>query len=155
MAEYTNPNVQTIAPGESAIFTIATIPCTAGLVRWRAGSGAFNLSGRTFRRSTCCCNRNNAAIYDVRFGANVAIPTGGTVAPISVSLALDGVTLPETTSITTPTAVDAYDNLNWISTIPIWNGCCSTLTVRNTGTTPINMQNATISFSRPDSVVHY
>lgn len=149
-AEYTNPNEQTIAPGESAIFTLATIPCTRGFVRWRSGSGAFNLAGLNTSNTGCrCgCTNNRAAYYDVNFGANVAIPEDGTVAPISFSLSLDGVTLPETTRIVTPSAVNEFNNLEWKSTIPIWNNCCQTLSVTNTGTAPVTMTNPLLSFNR-------
>lgn len=146
-AEYTNPNEQTIQPGQSVVFTVATIPCTKGYVRWRSGSTVFNLSGLN-SNNVCPCNRNKSAVYSVNFGANVAIPEGTDPAAISFALSLDGNPLPETTRIVTPTVANAFDNLEWKSSIPIWNNCCQTISVTNTGTTAVTMTNPLISFDR-------
>ena len=98
MAEYSNTAVQTVNPGESIQFTTAPFPCNRGFIRWRQGTGTFNLAGYVpSSYSTCCCNQNRVAQYMVDFGANIGIPEGGTEGPISVTYALDGVTLPETT----------------------------------------------------------
>lgn len=37
--------------------------------------------------------------------------------------------------------------------VDVWNGCCETVSVRNTSTQPILVQNANIIFSRPDLLV--
>lgn len=159
MAEYSRVETQTVAPGESATFDNAVVPCNRGFIRWRADSGAFNLSGsfpRNYRRSGCCCRRNNTnAMYEVEFQANVAIPTGETPSEISMSLAVDGVTLPESTRLVTPTAADAFFSISGFSSVPVWRGCCQTVTLRNTGTTPITVQNLAIRITRPDLAVTY
>jgi len=154
MAEYANNVDQTVNPGESVIFTIAPVPCDRGFVRWRQGTGAFNLSGWVPNRG---CRRNQAksASYLVDFGANIAIPTGETVGPISVALALDGVTLNSTTMIVTPAAVENYFNVSRAANVQVWRGCCQTLTVTNTSDIPILVQNPNIIFSRPDLAVTY
>ena len=153
MAEYSAIAVQTINPGESAVFTNAPVPCLRNFVRWRDGSGAFNLSGWTPNRPGCCPAKS--AQYLVDFGANIAIPTGETVGPISVALALDGVTLTETTMIVTPAAVEEYFNISRAAMVSVWRNCCQTLTVKNTSDIPILMQSANIIFSRPDLAVTY
>lgn len=155
MAEYTNNVEQTVNPGESVIFTIAPVPCERGFVRWRQGTGAFNLSGWVPKRNTCCCKRAKSALYLVNFGANIAIPTGETVGEISVAFALDGVTLSESTMRVTPAAVETYRNVSRTSNVPIWRGCCQTLSVTNTSDIPILVQNPNIIFSRPDLAVTY
>lgn len=156
MAEYIYPGDQTINPGESATFTLATVPCRRGLVRWRPGSGAFNLSGWIpNRRCGCNCNRERSANYKVTFGSNVGLPEGTDVAPISLAFALDGVTLADTTIISSPDTADTFNSVERTFTVPIWRNCCQTVTVINTGTTPVTLRNAIIDFDRPDLCVTY
>lgn len=155
MAEYINNNLQTIDPGESAIFTIATVPCERGLVRWRAGTGNFILSGWVPNRGGCRCRQASSANYLVDAGANIAIPTGETVGPISIALTLGGSTIPSSTMIVTPAAVEEFFNVSRAINAQVFRGCCETLTVRNTSSIPILMQNLNIIFARPDLSVTY
>lgn len=150
MAEYSAAAVQTVNPGESIIFTETPVPCERGLVRHRDGSGSFLLSGWVPYRRGCCCRRANSAEYLVSFGASVAVPAGGTVGEISVAVAVDGSTLPASTMLITPAAVEEYGNVSRAINVPIWRGCCETVTVRNTSDQPILVQNANILFARPD-----
>ena len=113
MAEYSNNDSQTVNPGESVIFNIVNVPCTKGLVRHREGSGNFLLSGYVpYNYSGCGCNRSNTANYLVDFGANIAVPTGGTVGAISLAITIDGATIPSSTMIVTPAAVEEYFNVS-------------------------------------------
>lgn len=153
MAEYTNNAVQTVNPGETVIFTASPNPCRRGLVRHRDDTGNFLLSG--FVPSCgcgcpCCNNYSRSATYLCDFGANIAVPTGGTVGPISLAIAIDGATVPSSTMIVTPAAVEEYFNVSRAINIDIWNGCCETVTIRNTSDQPILVQNANVIFSRPD-----
>lgn len=152
MAEYSANAVQIVNPGESVIFTDAPDPCRRGFVKHRSGSGNFLLSGWTPTRS-CGCSRN--AEYFVDFGANISVPTGETAGPISLAVTIDGATLPATTMIVTPAAVDEYFNVSRATNIDIFKGCCQTVTVRNTSSIPIQVQNANIVFTRPDLAVTY
>lgn len=153
MAEYSSNAVQTVNPGESIIFTETPVPCARGFVKHREGSGNFLLSGWTPSKPCGC--RNNSANYLVDFGANIAIPTGQTVGEISVAIELDGSTIPASTMRVTPTAVETYFNVSRAINAQIWSGCCETITVTNTSTIPILVQNANIIFSRPDLAVTY
>ena len=155
MAEYSANAVQTVNPGETVIFTEAPVPCNRGLVRHRDGTGNFLLSGfvpNSFSRG-CCCNRKNGANYLIDFGANIAIPTGGTPGEISIAITIDGSTIPSSTMIATPAAVEEYFNVSRAINAQIWRGCCETIAVRNTSDQPILVQNANIIFSRPDLIV--
>lgn len=144
LCEYSNNDVQTINPGESAVFTVVEVPCRCGRVRNRLGSGAFLLSGgqRKFR-CNCPC-RPNTENYLVDFGANIAIPTGGTVGEIEVALSLDGTTIPSSQMIATPAAVEEYTNVSVAKVVDIWSGCCETVSIRNVSDQPILMQNANL-----------
>lgn len=151
MAEYTNSAVQTVAPGETVIFTESPVPCTRGLVRHRDDSGIFILSGFVPRRyNVCPCMQDNSANYLVDFGANIAIPSTGTAGAISVALQIDGATIPSSIMTVTPVAVEEYFNVSRAINAQIWRGCCQSVAVRNISDQPILVQNANIIFSRPD-----
>lgn len=143
MAEYSAVTVQTVNPGEAIIFTESPVPCLKGLVRHRDDTGSFLLSG-----CNCGCNRNGSTMYLCDFGANIAIPTGETVGPISVAFSIDGATVASSTMIVTPAAVEEYFNVSRATNVPVWNGCCETVTIRNTSDIPILVQNANVIFSR-------
>ena len=89
------------------------------------------------------------------FGANIAIPTGGTVGPISVALTIDGATVPASTMTVTPAAVEEYFNVSRAINADIWNGCCESVAIRNTSDQPILVQQANVIFARPDLAVTY
>ena len=85
---------------------------------------------------------------EVSFGANVAVPTGGTAGVISLALAIDGEPIPTSSSIVTPAAVDEYWNMFDSLYITVPKGCCFTIAVENTSTQAINVQNANIIVER-------
>ena len=147
MAEYSANAVQTVNPGESIIFTESPVPCTKGLIRHRDETGSFLLSGGPSRCYTCGCQRRYSN-YLVDFGANIAIPDGGTVGPISVAITIDGATIPASDMIVTPAAVEEYFNVSRAINAQIWAGCCETVTIRNTSVQPILVQNANVIFTR-------
>lgn len=148
MAEWTSVAAQTVNPGESIVFTENPSPCNAGLILHRDDSGAFLAKGISMKGSACGCScglRNKVVEYKVAFGANVAVPTGETVGPITVAIAVDGSTIAGTEMEVTPTVVEAFSNISRESSIPIWKGCCQTISVRNTSPIPILVENANIA----------
>lgn len=153
MAEYSANAVQTVNPGETIIFTESPVPCTRGFVRHRDDSGSFLLSGYVPNTNGCPCCKPKSANYLVDFGCNIAIPTGGTVGSISVAITIDGNTIPSSTMIATPAAVEEYFNVSRAINAQIWKGCCETISVRNTSDQPILVQNANIIITRPDLLV--
>lgn len=143
MAEFSANALQTVNPGESIVFTENPVPCTKGLVRHRDGTGAFLLSGRS---NNCCpCRSVN---YLVDFGANIAVPTGETVGAISVAITIDGATIPGSEMTVTPAAVEEFFNVSRAINVGIWNGCCESVSIRNTSEIPILVQNANVIFTR-------
>lgn len=153
MAEYVSVGTQTVNPGESVVYNIAVVPCNRGLVRPRLGSGNLNLKGWVPSNYSCSCIRNRNAIYLAEFGANIAIPDGETVGPISLAFALDGGTIEASSMIATPTAVQSFYNVSRTKNISVLNGCCQTLTVRNTSSIPILVSDPSIVISRPDLAI--
>lgn len=88
------------------------------------------------------------ARYKVSFGANIAIPAGGTVAPISIALAIAGEPLNSATAIVTPAAVGEYFNVFTAAFIDVPRGCCITIAVENTSTQAINIANSNLIVER-------
>lgn len=138
-AEYLANAVQSVTAGSPAIFT-ASIPCTKGYVYHEDETGIFILRGIT-------CGQCYAT-YQVTFNGNIAIPTGETIAPISVAVAVNGEARPTSEAIYTPTATDAYGNVTSTAIIKVPKGCCFSLSVRNTSDQTINLQNANFVVNR-------
>ena len=139
MAEYSNAAAQTVAVNGNVLFAETDIPCTRGYVIHREGSGLF-----TLRSAANAC----FARYVVDFGANIAVPTGGTAGEISLSVAINGEALASTTMISTPAAVGDFNNVSRAVTITVPNGCCLSISVRNTSDQAITVQNANITITR-------
>ena len=153
MAEFQANSVTTVNPGEVLVFTENPVPCNRGLIRWREGSGNFLLSGYVPNIYGCGCSQSSSANYLVDFGANIAIPSTGTVGAISIAIAMDGTTIPASTMIVTPAAVEQYFNVSRAINADVWRGCCETLSIRNTSDQPILVQNANLIITRPDLAI--
>lgn len=105
----------------------------------RDDSGLITLRGLT---NQC------RARFRVTFGANIAIPTGGTVESISLALSLDGEPVGPTTMTVTPAAVENYFNVSSNIFIDVLKGCCLTVGVKNINTQSILVQNANLIIER-------
>lgn len=145
-AEYSANAAQTVPAGGSVIFTESPVPCNRGLVYHRDGSGIFRLANRFFRQNIQSCWRRNSN-YQVAFHANIAIPEGQTAPDegIQLSIAIDGEVDPSSTMISDVTVVGNFDNVgaDVIVTVPYLCGC-SSVSVRNTSTIPVIVQNANL-----------
>lgn len=138
MAEFTNVGLQTIAANQNAVFTEAPV-CGSSCIVHRDGSGIITLRGLT---NQC------RARYKVVFGSNIAIPAGGTVAPISIAIAVEGEALGSATATVTPAAVGDFFNVFAAAFIEVPRGCCVTLSVKNTSSEAIDMENANLIVER-------
>lgn len=150
MAEYLANAEQAVSLNQPVIFT-ASIPCTRGYVYHEDETGIFILRGIV--NNSCGC----FARYQVTFNGNIAIPTGGAVAPIAVAITVNGEPRLTSRAIYTPAAVDTYGNVTSTAIITVPKGCCFTLSVRyvaadeDPATTPtpvINVQNANLTVAR-------
>lgn len=148
MAAYGALAEQTIQPGGSMVFTSTLIPCKLGLIQHADETPLFNLSGRRFNNNCCPCH-TQTAYYPTTFNANVALAPDATVAPISVSIAIDGVPFPLSEMDSTPAAVSQFNHIGTEVPIPILNGCCQNVSVQNTGTQPIVIRAGLIDFQSP------
>ena len=69
---------------------------------------------------------------------------------IAIAVAVDGATLGYSEMDVTPAAVEQYFHVSNKITVPIFRGCCQTVTVRNISDQPILMKNLVTGFKRDD-----
>ena len=136
--EITANAIQTIGENANVLFTDTVVDGNCAIVH-RDGSGLVTLRGLT----TQCRAR-----FRVSFGGNIAIPTGGTVGPLSLAIAINGEPVATTTMISTPAAVEEYNNVFSAIFLDIPRGCCSQISVKNITAESINVQNANLIIER-------
>lgn len=141
-AEFTSNALQTVAAGQNVLFTETAIPCRKGYVIHREGAGVITLRGIVNCPSAC------SATYEVSFGANIAVPEGGTAGQISLAIAIDGESLPTSSAIVTPAAAGDFWNVYVTANIQVPRGCCFMIAVENTSDQAIDVQNANIKINR-------
>ena len=88
------------------------------------------------------------ARYFVDFSANIAVPTGGTAGAISLAIAISGEPVLSSQMISTPAAVDQYNNVSSGIYVDVPAGCCANIAVKNTSTQAINVANANLVVTR-------
>ena len=120
--ELTANAIQTVPANGNVIFT-DTVVCGNCSIMHREGSGLVTLRGLT---NQC------RARFRVSFGGNIALPTGGTVGPISLAIAINGEPVATTTMISTPAAVEEFNNVFSAIFLDVPKGCCSQISVKNT-----------------------
>ena len=130
--------LQTVDVHQNVIFPSTAVP-GGNTILHREGSGLVTLRGIT---NQC------RARFRVTFGANIAVPTGGTVGPISLAIAIEGEPVPATTMIVTPAAVEQFFNVKSSVFIDVSRGCCTRISVQNTSDEAIVVQNANLIITR-------
>lgn len=133
MIEIINVPIQEVAVGQNVLFANTAVKggCAE---RHRGGSGQITLlkPGR----------------YLVTFSGNIAVPAGETVGEVSVGIARGGEAIPGTIMRTTPAAVDQYFNVSAQTYVDVYCGCCENISVKNTSTIPVNVQDANLTAVR-------
>lgn len=149
-AEYLANAVQEVSLNAPIIFS-ASIPCNRGYVYHEDETGIFILRGIV--RNQCAC----FATYQVTINGNIAIPEGGTVAPIAIAIAVNGEPRLTSRAIFTPAAVEDYGNVTSTAIIKVPKGCCFSLSVEAVPATAdptvtpapvIEVQNANLVINR-------
>ena len=149
-AEYLANPVQGVNLNAPVIFN-ASIPCRRGYVYHEDETGIFILRGIT--------NGQCFATYQVTFNGNIAVPEGGTAAPIAVAIAVQGEPRLTSRAIYSPTVVgdDGYGNVTSTAIIKVPRGCCFSVSVESvpavsdptaTPAPVINVQNANLVIDR-------
>jgi len=114
VARYLTSSDVNVALNGTFPFDIVSIPCNKGCVI-PITTGVINLQGSS---------TNRFARYEVTVQANVSIPEGGAVTPIAVAITLNGVAIPDSVAIVTPTAAEDVWHINTSTTITVPCGCC-------------------------------
>ena len=136
MAEFTS-TIQQVAAGQNAVLDVDVIKSRC--VSHRTGSGLICVDN-----SGCDCK---PARYKVFVKANISIPTGGTVAPISLGIALNGEIVQSSIATVTPAA--AGDEFS-VATEEIVNAgkCPVNIAVRNPNTQTIQVADLVVIVER-------
>lgn len=128
MAEFINVASQTVAAGANVLFNTTAVPCKCAKISHRDGSGNFLLKGKNQ--------------YFVSFDANISGATADTA--VELSITDNGEAIPGARMIVTPSAANALNNVSRIVELPITTCCCHTITIKNTGTATVTVQDANL-----------
>ena len=136
MAEFTS-TIQQVSAGQNAVLDTDVI--RSRCVSHRTGSGLICVDN-----SGCDCK---PARYKVFVKANISIPTGGTVGPISLGIALNGEIVQSSIATVTPAA--AGDEFS-VATEEIINAgkCPVNIAVRNPNTETIQITDLVVIVER-------
>lgn len=130
--------LQTVSANQNVYFT-DTVICGGLTITHRDDSGLVTLRGLTDQ-----CR----ARFRVSFGANIGLPTGGTVGPISLAIAINGEPVRATTMTVTPAAVEQFFNVYSSLYVDVPRGCCVTISVQNITADDVDVQNANLIVDR-------
>lgn len=140
MAEYIYIPEQTVEANQGVLLN-GSSPCPNGQVLHSDGSALFTLRGPG--------NGQCFARYQITFVGNIAVPEGGTVEEISLSIARSGEILGQSLSAITPAAVNQYGNVTSTTYINVPRGCCFEISVRNSSNDQaILVRNANLVITR-------
>lgn len=134
MIDAVNVAAQTVATNATVLFgsTRVHTGCSA---RHEQGSGRFVLL--------------KPGVYEVEFNANVALPTGATAGPITLDILQEGEAVAGSKMIFTPAAAATLGNVSTTVLVRVYEQCCCTsLSVRNSTTVPITVQDANFVITR-------
>lgn len=136
--ELTANALQTVEANQNILFTDTAIAGSCSIIH-RSGSGLITLRGIT---NQC------RARFRVTFGGNVSLPAGGTLGPVSLAIAVNGEPVAPTTMISTPAALEEFNNVFSSIFLDVPAGCCSQVSVKNTTNQSIDVQNANLIVER-------
>lgn len=138
MAEYVSVATQEVASNGNVVFTNTAVKGSS-CIQHREGSGIITLRGLT--------NQCRARFF-VDFSANIAVPTGGTAGAISLAIAISGEPVLSSQMISTPAAVEQFNNVSAGIYVDVPKGCCVNIAVENTSGVAIDLANANIVVTR-------
>lgn len=109
MAEFIAPGVQTVGNREP-VTTVTSVPCNCGRILHENFTGIYTLRG--------------PGRFSVVGKSNIAVPTGGTVAPIAVAITVSGEIKRASRAVSTPAAVGDFNEVTAVATVTVPCGCC-------------------------------
>ena len=137
--EITANALQTVEANQNVLFTDTAV-CGSCSIIHRDGSSLVTL--RALPNNQC------RARFRVTFGGNIEVPTGGTLGPISLAIAVNGEPVGATTMISTPAALEELNNVFSSVFLDVPIGCCSQISVKNISSQSIGVQNANLIVER-------
>lgn len=136
--ELTANTLQTVATNNNVLFTDTPVRGSCSIIH-RDDSGLVTLRGIT---NQC------RARFKATFGANVALPAGATVAPITLALVINGEAIGPATMISTPAAAEEFNNVSASIYLNVPAGCCYTISVKNISDDAVDVENANLIIER-------
>lgn len=133
MIDAVNVPVQTVAANGTVLFQNTRI-CTGCSVRHEQGSGRFVAL--------------KPGVYEVTYSGNVSTPAGATITQIILDLVQDGEAVAGSRVLLTPATAGVPTTFSRTILIRVFCDCCVSLSVRNSGTTSINIQDANFVITR-------
>jgi hypothetical protein len=136
--ELITTQVQTVEPNSSVLYQAATSSGNQSIL-WRIGSGIITLRG---------LGPQNRARFRISAHLNVALSADAAKDPIEVAFAVNGEAIGTTRMVSTPAAVGEFNSIGTSSFIDVASGCCTEITLKNIGTTDIDVENVTVTVER-------
>lgn len=130
--------LQTVEANNSILFQTALSSNSPSII-WRAGSGLITLRG---------LGPQLRARFRVSYHGNVALSTGATVAPTQLAVRINGEGVASSLTMTTPAAVEEFNNVAASTFIDVPAGCCTQISLANIGTTSVDVQNISMTIER-------
>ena len=130
MINAVNVPVQSVAINSDVLFQNTRIR-TGCSVRHEQGSGRFVAL--------------KPGVYEVTYSGNVSVPT---VSQVVLDLVQDGEVVAGSKVILTPPAANTPTTFSRTVLVRVFCDCCVSLSVRNSGTTAINIQDASFVITR-------
>ena len=130
--------LQTIEVNNAVLFQTALSSNSPSII-WRAGSGLVTLRG---------IGPQLRARFRIAYHGNVALSEGATVAPIELAIRVNGEGIASSRTISTPAAVQEFNNVAASTFIDVPAGCCTQISLANIGTTSIDTENVSMTIER-------
>lgn len=130
--------LQTVEVNNAVLFQSALSSNSPSII-WRAGSGLITLRG---------LGPQPRARFRVAYHANVALSTGATVNPIEIVIRVNGEGIASSRAISTPVAVQEFNNISVSTFIDVPTGCCTQISLANIGESSIDTENVSMTIER-------
>lgn len=130
--------LQTVEANNSILFQTALSSNSPSII-WRAGSGLITLRG---------LGPQLRARFRISYHGNVALSAGATVAPTQLAVRINGEGVASSLTMTTPAAVEEFNNVAASTFIDVPAGCCTQISLANIGTTSVDVQNISMTIER-------
>ena len=130
--------LQTVEANNAILFQSALSSNSPSII-WRVGSGLITLRG---------LGPQPRARFRISYHGNVAISTGETVVPIELVIRINGEGIASSRTISTPAAVEEFNNVAASTFIDVPSGCCTQISLANISTSSIDTENVSMTIER-------